>query len=72
MIAFRPAVLSFRFFRAGVVDEVVPDCFLAAAHLLRWAAAILARAAADIRCFLGAGAVLSVVPTFGEVPQSER
>jgi hypothetical protein len=40
------------------VDEVGPDCFLAAAHLLRWA--ILARAAADIRRFLGAGVLPSV------------
>ena len=61
MMALRPAALSLRFLRAGVVDEAAPDCFLAAAHLLRWAAAILARAAADIRRLLGAGAVLSVV-----------
>jgi hypothetical protein len=61
MIALRPATLSFRFFRAGVgaeVAPVAPACFLASAHLLRWAAAILARAAADIlRPFVGAGPV---------------
>jgi hypothetical protein len=49
VIAFRPAALSLRFFRAGPVDEAAPNCFLAADHLFRWAAAILARAAADIR-----------------------
>jgi len=36
MIAFRPAALSFRFFRAGPTEEAAPDSFLAAAHLLRW------------------------------------
>jgi hypothetical protein len=35
MIAFRPAALSFRFFRAGAVDEAAPACFLPAAHLFR-------------------------------------
>ena len=48
IIAFRPAALSFRFARAGAVDEAAPVCFLDSAHLFRWAAAILARAAADI------------------------
>jgi hypothetical protein len=61
MIAFRPAALSLRFLRAGAMAEAAPDCFLDSAHRFLWAAAILARAAADIRRFLGAGAVLSVV-----------
>lgn len=61
MIAFRPAALSFRFIRVGAVDVAGPDCFLVAAHLFRWAAAILARAAEDIRRLNGAGAVLLVV-----------
>jgi hypothetical protein len=61
MIALRPDALSFRFSRTGAVDEVAPACFLAAAHLCRWAAAILERAAADILPrFLGAGVLLSV------------
>jgi hypothetical protein len=62
MTALRPAALSLRFYRAGAVDEAGPDCFLAAAHLFRWAAAILARAAADIILprFLGARVLLSV------------
>jgi hypothetical protein len=55
MIALRPAGLSFRFLRTGAVDEAAPDCFLAAAHLFRWAAAILARAAADILRPTGVG-----------------
>ena len=58
MIAFRPAALSFRFLR-GTLDEATPACFLDAAHLFRWAAAILARAAADIRCLTGMGALPS-------------
>jgi hypothetical protein len=52
MIAFRPAALSFRFLRAGAAGGAVPPCFLAAAHRFRCAAAILARAAADIRCVI--------------------
>jgi hypothetical protein len=65
MIAFRPAALILRFFRARVVDETGPDCFLDAAHFFRWAAAILARAAADIRRRLfGAGTLLSVALGF--------
>jgi len=55
MMALRPAALSFRFLRTGAVDEAAPDCFLAAAHLFRWAAAILARAAADILRPTGVG-----------------
>ena len=58
MIAFRPAALSFRFLR-GTLDEGTPACFLDAAHLFRWAAAILARAAADIRCLTGMGVLPS-------------
>jgi hypothetical protein len=55
MMALRPAALSFRFFRAGAADEAAPACFLASAHLFRCAAAILARAVADIlRLFVGA------------------
>jgi hypothetical protein len=55
VIALRPAALSFRFLRTGAVDEVAPACFLAAAHLFRWAPAILERAAADsLRLFVGA------------------
>ena len=62
MIAARPAALSLRFFRAGM-DEAAPACFLAAVHLFRWAAAILARAAADIaRRFFGAS-VVPLVPS---------
>ena len=49
IIAFRPAALNLRFFRAGVDDEAAPACPLDSAHLFRWAAAILARAAADMR-----------------------
>jgi hypothetical protein len=52
-IALLPAALSFRFLRAGAASEGVPACFL-------WAAAILARGAADIRRLLGAGALPSV------------
>jgi hypothetical protein len=59
MIAFRLAALSLCFLRAGAVGAAA--CFFDAAHLFRWAAAILARAAADIRRLLGAGVVLSVV-----------
>jgi len=62
MIALRPAALSVRFLRAGAAGEAA--CFLAATHLFRWAAAILARAAADIRRLLGADAVLSVALGF--------
>jgi hypothetical protein len=63
MIALRPAALSFRFFRGGAVDEAAPVCFLAAAHLFRWAAAILARAAEEIlRLSFGTGALPSVAP----------
>jgi hypothetical protein len=49
IVAFRPAALSFRFLRTGtgVLSDPAPARF--AAHLFRWAAAILARAAADIR-----------------------
>jgi hypothetical protein len=57
IIAFRPAALSLRFLRAGA--EVLPDSEPAvrfAAHLFRCAAAILARAAADIRRRLVVGA----------------
>ena len=64
MIAFRPAALSFRFSRAGSVGEAGPDCFLAAAHLFRWAAAILERAAADIRRPTGVGPLPSVALGF--------
>ena len=60
MIALRPAALSFRFFRAGPTGEAAPDCFLTAAHLFRWAAAILARAAADILRRTGVGVLPSV------------
>ena len=35
IIAFRPASLSFRFVRAGAVDEAAPVCFLDSAHLFR-------------------------------------
>jgi hypothetical protein len=64
MIAFRPAALSFRFLRAGAEDEAAPACFLAAAHLFRWAAAILDRAAEDIRRPTGVGALPSVALGF--------
>jgi hypothetical protein len=64
MIAFRPAALILRFFRAGVVDEAGPDCFLDAAHLFLWAVAILARPAAEIRRLTGVGAVPSGVLGF--------
>ena len=64
MIALRPAALSFRFLRTGAVDEVAPACFLAAAHLFRWAAAILERAAADIWRPTGVGALPSVALGF--------
>ena len=64
MIALRPAALSLRFFPAGAVDEAGPDCFLAAAHLFRWAAAILERAAADIWRLTGVGALPSVALGF--------
>jgi hypothetical protein len=50
IIAFRPAALSFRFLRTG--EDVVSDVDTIArfaANLFRCAAAILARAAADIR-----------------------
>ena len=60
MIALRPAALSLRFFRAGAEDKAAPDCFLAAAHLFRWATPILARAPADIRRLTGVGALPSV------------
>jgi hypothetical protein len=60
IIALRPAALSFRFVRAGAVDEATPVCFLDSAHLFRWAAAILARAAADILRFPGARAAPSL------------
>jgi hypothetical protein len=54
MMALRPAALSFRFLRAGAEDGTAARP-LAAAHLFRWAAAILARAAVDIlRLFVGA------------------
>ena len=59
MIDLRPAALSFRLLRAGARDEAPPDSFLDAAHLFRWAAAILARAAADIRRLTGVGALPS-------------
>jgi hypothetical protein len=61
MIAFRPAALSLRFFRAGAAFGAAPDSFLRLAHLFRWAAAMRARAAADIlrRCLLAA------TPPFG-------
>jgi hypothetical protein len=63
MIAFRPAALSLRFLRANAVDEAAPDCSLAAAHLFRWAAAILVRAAEDIlRLSFATGALPSVAP----------
>jgi len=62
MIAFRPAVLSLRFLWAGEVGEAAS--FLDAAHLFRWAAAILARAAADIRRLTGVGALPSVAVGF--------
>ena len=64
MIALRPAALSLRFLRAGARDEAVPDSVLAAAHLLRWAAAILARAAADILRLTGVGTLPSVALGF--------
>ena len=64
MIAFRPAALSFRFFRAGATEDPAPVCFLVSAHLFRWAAAILARAAADIRRLTGVGALPSVALGF--------
>jgi hypothetical protein len=60
MIAFLPAALSLRFLRAGPVDEAAPVCFLDSAHLFRWAAAILARAAADILRLPGARAAASL------------
>jgi hypothetical protein len=64
-IALRPAALSLRFLRAGAVREAAPDRFLDPAHLFRWAAAIRARAAADIpRRFFVAGAVPSVALGF--------
>jgi hypothetical protein len=63
MIAFRPAALSYRLLRVGV-DDAVPDCVLSAAHLMRWAAAILARAAADILRLTAVGALPSVVLGF--------
>jgi hypothetical protein len=57
MIAFRPAALSLRFFRGGAAFAAAPDSFLRLAHLFRWAAAMRARAAADIlRCCLPAPA----------------
>jgi hypothetical protein len=64
MIALRPAALTLRFLRAGALDDAVPDCVLAASHLFRWAAAILARAAADILRLTGVGALPSVVLGF--------
>jgi hypothetical protein len=64
MIALRPAALNFRFLRAGATDAAARDCFLDAAHLFRWAAAILARAAADILRLTGVGALPSVVVGF--------
>jgi hypothetical protein len=50
MIAFRPAALILRFLRTGadVPSDPAPPARLAA-HLFRCAAAILPRAAADIR-----------------------
>ena len=62
MIALRPAALSFRFLPAKLVGAA--DCFLAAAHLFRWAAAILARAAEDILRPTGAGALPSLALGF--------
>jgi hypothetical protein len=59
MIALRPAALSLRFLRPGAAGEAAPVCFLATAHLLRWAAAILERAAADIWRPTGVGALPS-------------
>jgi hypothetical protein len=47
MMARRPAALSLRFFLSGAAGAA-PDSFRAAAHRLRCAAPILARAAADI------------------------
>ena len=64
MIALRPAALSLRFPLAGAGDEVAPACFLASAHLFRWAAAILARAAADILRPTVLGALPSVALGF--------
>jgi hypothetical protein len=57
MIAFRPAALSLRFLRAGadVLSDPAPPARFTA-HLFRCAAAILARAAADIRRRLVVGA----------------
>ena len=60
MITLRPAALSLRFLRAPVPGETALDPFLDSAHLFRWAAAILARAAADIRRLTGGGALPSV------------
>jgi len=58
MIASRPAALNLRFVRtAGLAGAVAPVSPRALAHLSRCAAAILARAARDIRRrFFGAGA----------------
>ena len=64
MIALRPAALSFRFLRVGLGEEAAPVCVLATAHLFRWAAAILARAAADILRLTVVGALPSVAPGF--------
>ena len=64
IIAIRPAALSFRLLRAGTLDEAAPVCFLDSAHLFRWAAAILARAAADILRLTGVGALTSVALGF--------
>jgi hypothetical protein len=62
MIAFRPAALSLRFLRAGAPGEAA--CLLDAARLFRWAAATLARAAADILRLTGVGALPSVALGF--------
>ena len=55
LIARLPAALSLRFFRAGVGPALTADPFLIAAHLVRCAAAILRRAAADIFRLAGVG-----------------
>ena len=64
IIAFRPAALSFRFARAGAVDEAAPACFLELAISSVRAAAILARAAGHTRRLTGVSALSSVALGF--------
>ena len=63
MMARRPAALSLRFFLSGAAGASLAF-FRDAAHRLRWAAPILARAAADIFrfAFFGGGVAPSVDP----------